>query len=433
MSSDKEFLIVGGGMGGLVLALGLQKFCGIQPEVVDQAPGFGDGVGGAIGMYANGLQVIRDIDPELLKTLRKEGYDYIYRRWYRHDGTEVACADESLLTPPGSSDEVKKELTPIGIRRWKLQKALYEACVAAKIPIHFDHAVKEVVETDDGMHEIRFWQQDKSPMRAKYVFGADGVKSKVREAVIGSTEQNPEYTGVTCLMGASNVPRPVRGISFPSSVTTKCHMCTYPTAEDESIFQIYFPTPVENPDEWGMLSKEQEKKECIELADRLTKDGWDDQFVKPLREAIPGSVVRVGLRSREPVSTWVKGRMVLLGDAAHPPVPYIGQGAMMAIEDAGTLCRLIQNVCCDSGKFDETKFARATKLYQDLRLPRTAKILGSSHELGKTQQKRAESWIYNLYREYSIKLQVLLHGTLPIMIPGSTFDYAKAVDDLLAG
>jgi hypothetical protein len=96
-------------------------------------------------------------------------------------------------------------------------------------------------------------------------------------------------------------------------------MCTYPTAEDESIFQIYFPTPVENPDEWGLLTPEQETKECHDLADRLTKDGWHDQFVQPLRNATPGSVVRVGLRAREPVSIWTKGTMVLLGDAAHPP------------------------------------------------------------------------------------------------------------------
>jgi hypothetical protein len=107
-------------------------------------------------------------------------------------------------------------------------------------------------------------------------------------------------------------------------------------------------------------------------------------------------------------------------------------GAMMAIEDAGTLCRLIQKVCCSTGKFDDTKFAHATQLYQDLRLPRTQRILESSHELGKTQQRRAESWLYNLYRELSIAVQVQLYGTLPIMIPGATFSYETAVDEALA-
>jgi hypothetical protein len=107
---------------------------------------------------------------------------------------------------------------------------------------------------------------------------------------------------------------------------------------------------------------------------------------------------------------------------------------MMAIEDAGTLCRLIQHVCCSTpgGTFDGTKFAQATQLYQDLRLPRTQQILGSSHALGKTQQRRAESWMYNLYRELSIAVQVKLYGTLPIMIPGATFSYETAVNEALA-
>ena len=104
---------------------------------------------------------------------------------------------------------------------------------------------------------------------------------------------------------------------------------------------------------------------------------------------------------------------------------------MMAIEDAGTLCRLIQHVCCSTGTFDDTKFAQAAQMYQDIRLPRTQQILGSSHALGKTQQRRAESWIYNLYRELSIAVQVKLYGTLPIMIPGATFSYENAVREAL--
>jgi len=105
----------------------------------------------------------------------------------------------------------------------------------------------------------------------------------------------------------------------------------------------------------------------------------------------------------------------------------------MAIEDAGTLCRLIQYICCSNGgTFDGMKFTQATKMYQDLRLPRTQQILGSSHALGKTQQRRAESWWYNIYRELCIAIQVKMYGTLPIMIPGATFSYGMAVDKALA-
>jgi salicylate hydroxylase len=59
------------------------------------------------------------------------------------------------------------------------------------------------------------------------------------------------------------------------------------------------------------------------------------------------SVIRVGLRARDPVPKWVEGRCILLGDAAHPPVPYIGQGAMMAFEDAGIAAVLLKQFCVD--------------------------------------------------------------------------------------
>ena len=107
------------------------------------------------------------------------------------------------------------------------------------------------------------------------------------------------------------------------------------------------------------------------------------------------------------------GRVVLVGDAAHPPVPYIGQGAMMAMEDVGVLARLLRHHCCDGGAapFDpaDAKLAAAAAAYQAIRIPRVRKVLGSSHTLGKTQQLRADSWLYNLKREWSIRLQVLAY------------------------
>ena len=63
---------------------------------------------------------------------------------------------------------------------------------------------------------------------------------------------------------------------------------------------------------------------------------------------------------------------------------------------------------------------------KSLRIPRTRKVLGSSHTLGKTQQRRAESWIYNLKREWSIRFQVAMYGTLPIMKPGTPVHEAIA-------
>ena len=113
MAMAPTVIIAGAGIGGLTLALALKKHCGLEESeilVLEQAPAFGDGVGGGIGLYANGLRVLRDASPALLAAVREAGYPYVYRRWLRHDGTEVAVAEEKELCDD-------PELQSLGIRR----------------------------------------------------------------------------------------------------------------------------------------------------------------------------------------------------------------------------------------------------------------------------------------------------------------------------
>lgn len=134
---------------------------------------------------------------------------------------------------------------------------------------------------------------------------------------------------------------------------------------------------------------------------------------------------------------WHTGKVVLLGDAAHPPVPYIGQGAMMAIEDAGILLMLLKHYCgqlaLDSEpkepKFMDENFDKAVAMYQLMRLPRTTEMLKRSQQLGDLQLARASapSLLQKFKNEFFIKLNVFRHGTLPTMWFGSGFDYKSEV------
>ena len=627
-SSAEEYhpvVIVGGGIGGLVLALCLDqvynhnnkddnnnKLIRLPIHVYESTSAYTDNAGGAIGLYPNGLRVLRnlkDTAPNLLSQVRNAGCDYVYRRWMRHDGLEVAVAREDELLPDvveikkvGDDDDggeeegersgedcsteketnvlttttsatdinttqeddkggqranrrprggsfrivgeslrkisevsnrisgisltstesstttttttattvVESELQSLGIRRWKYQQVLYEACEQAGIVIHFGKRLQTVTTTtnqlnddDDVSHaKTMLHFKDGSKVMTSLLIGADGINSKVRNYVVHpspttttatTTETTanqqqqqqsleeflPNYTGVTCLMGCANVPR-IRGICFPSSATTKCHACYYPTKvpkeEDiidtnneekstdnkkyadnnnyEQVFQIYFPSPIERPDTWRTLTPDEAKTECKELAKKLREDGWDEQFLAPLESSTLTGVLRVGLRSREALDVWhvgddaadnddeeevcsgtSVGRAVLLGDSSHPPVPYIGQGAMMAMEDAGTLSLLLAHFCPINGDSESTidlsKFQTAMQVYENLRVPRTKAVLGSSVQLGKTQQKRADSKLYNAWREVSIKAQVWAYGTLPVMKPGAAFDYRAKVAEAL--
>ena len=75
---------------------------------------------------------------------------------------------------------------------------------------------------------------------------------------------------------------------------------------------------------WGNLSQEVGKEECRKIAEDLRSKGWHEKYVKPLENVI--QAVRVGFALLEPkLETWVNGRVALVGDAAHPPVPYIGK------------------------------------------------------------------------------------------------------------
>jgi 2-polyprenyl-6-methoxyphenol hydroxylase-like FAD-dependent oxidoreductase len=502
--------------------------------------------------------------------------------------TSSSNANSSAASTPASPRVIiETELLSLGIRRWKYQQILYEACCDAGIQIHFGKRLQSVVslnaaaaaaavmnnDVDAGMNAdveqnaisnnngdgprtlLQF--KDGTKITTSLLIGADGINSRVRKYVTHPTiipsmttttttattianianeqsltikkekeeeEYVPAYTGVTCLMGCANVPRPVRGICFPSSATTKCHACYYPTripssvigAEGgsvdpssgkpanngdnndddnyEQVFQIYFPSPIERPDTWRTLTPEEAKEECRSLAAMLRKDGWHEQFLMPLESPTLTGVLRVGLRSRDGLDCWHVGGgdgggdaagssaedatasfaggegagddkngtpsmkqqlkqdvgcAVLLGDAAHPPVPYIGQGAMMAMEDAGTLSLLLGHYCpvreldnecgtiggsqpnATTVSLDLSQFSKAMSTYESVRVSRTKAILGSSVALGKTQQKRADSILYNAWREMSIRAQVWAYGTLPVMRPGAAFDYKAVVEETI--
>lgn len=163
-------------------------------------------------------------------------------------------------------------------------------------------------------------------------------------------------------------------------------------------------------------------------------------FTDPLSKA--DSVLRVGLRARNPIPVWHSSsptdnipRIFLLGDAAHPPVPYIGQGAMMAIEDVGILSLLLQKLCKPSQTtpFNYTNLGKVAHLYEQLRIPRTTAMLAASQSLGDMQLARgnASSWFEGWRKEISIWFNVQRYGTLPVMFQGSGYDYVEAVEGVL--
>ncbi len=367
----------------------------------------------------------------------------------RHDGTEIATANEDKLFAPEDQAEDAEDLQPIGLRRWKLQKILFEAVIDAGIQVHFNKRLESLEQTggsDGSLVRLQF--TDGTVRKTRLLLAADGSKSQVR-TLVSEGKYKLTYTGTTCLMGTATVARQVRGLCLPSSDTTKCHGAFYPTGEHEQCFQFHFPTALNegtksgtnDPKDfsWGGLTHAVEQEECNTLADQLVEDGWDEKFIQPLRHV--DKALKIGFSTLEPhLSSYVFGHVALVGDSAHPPVPYLGQGAQQGLEDAGTLALLLQHFCkkqnvpgndssllLDSD-FSFEKVESALALYNHLRLPRTAEILNRGKLWGKQQQKRSEDTKYNKVREEHIRREVFYHETLPILLPAVRHDYRQEVE-----
>ena len=95
-------------------------------------------------------------------------------------------------------------------------------------------------------------------------------------------------------MGLASIPRPRRGICFPSSRTSLFHGVFFPTAENEQCFQLHCPAGdlAKAMDTWGTLTADQVKTECRAVAEQLRADGWHEDYVQPLEHAT--NAVRIG-------------------------------------------------------------------------------------------------------------------------------------------
>mmetsp|Transcript_13275 Transcript_13275/g.25144 ORF Transcript_13275/g.25144 Transcript_13275/m.25144 type:complete len:466 (+) Transcript_13275:140-1537(+) len=455
------FVIAGAGIVGLTLALSLHKHTGIRPEVYEKrtAETFHQCVGAGMGMFPNGLRVLRDISPELLEKVRQVGKPFLHRRWVKHCGTAVVAEGNEDVLHHGDDETVSS----LGIGRWRLHQALWEATQEAGISIHFKKAIEDIVQlttkcngncNDDNQNDNDEHQEgdlvcvyfaDHTHRMTHLLFGTDGTWSKTRQLVLRDNEVDEshhalEYSGVTCLMGiAQDCPKPDTGVCCPTSTTTQCHAIFFPTLEHEQCFQFYFPLAHGDADSdtWGTLSEQVGKEECRLLCETLRGDGWDEKYCQPLEHVT--RAVQIGFcEIQPPLQRWAYGRVVLLGDAAHPPIPYTGQGAQMGLEDAGTMAALLKEYCCLQGVNDGTGtlnwdgLSEALRQFESLRIPRVAEIQKYSHQMGEMQQKQTECRKYARKQAMKLQREVFFYQTSPLMIPGAQYDFQTEVQKAIA-
>ncbi len=365
--------ICGGGVGGLSAAIALAKL-GHEPVVFEQSRQFGR-VGADVNLTPNAVHALDRLGAgEALRATAARPTHRISRTW--------DTGAETSRLPMSTAAEERYGAPQLTIHRADLLSAL-EAQLTPGV-LRFGSRVAAVGQ-DEGGAWLRLG--DGTEHRADVIIGADGIHSPVRTTLFGPDA--PQFTGLVSWRG---VFARENGEGIPDldaftkwwGPTTDQQIVTFPLTGGREIF-VFATTPQQGWQEEGWTLP----GDVAEL--RAAYSGFHPQ-ARALLDVLD-SVTRSALHVREPMAHWSKWRITLLGDAAHPMVPFMAQGACMAIEDAVVLARALEGADADT-------VADALTRYEQARIPRTAEIQRSSlaNEWLKTQGNA--DWVYG-YQAWS--------------------------------
>ena len=369
--------IVGAGVGGLTAAIALQKQ-GHRVTVVEQSAKFSH-VGADINLTPN---VVRALDGVGVGAgIRRTGARPTFRISRDWD-----TGLETSRLPMGDTAEKLYGAPQLTIHRADIIAALAEAFPIANI--QFNKRLKTVTESEQG---VTLLFEDGTQDTVDMVVGADGIHSRVRTALFG--EESPRFTGVVSFRAVVPTER-VKHVPEIEAFTKwwgpnpHSQIVTFPLNSGKDTF-IFATT--------GQASWTEESWTSPGDVNELRsfyKDFHPD--ARALLDACE-SVLKSALYEREPLAQWSRGAVTLLGDACHPMLPFMAQGAGMAIEDAVVLGR------CLSGVNTKTQIEKALATYATARQERTAKIqIGSRGNQWMKTQGNAD-WVYG-YDAWNVPL-----------------------------
>ena len=349
-----EVVVVGGGIGGLTTALALSG-TGHSVRVLEQAPSLSP-LGAGLQISANARRVLESLGlGRQFDRIATEPSRIVLRRW----------DDDSVIgqSPLTGVHEEKFGTAYANVARNDLSGILHDACSArpgiivdfgAHVPGIDVSGPRPVVHVNGSAHG------------ADVVIAADGIHSVIRSHVAGA--DRPRFSGWSAFR--AQVPRE-RVPQLPVETTNRlgpgAHVVSYFIGQDQSHLNLVFIAP---ETEW--LSESWTEPTSLEsLRDAFV--GWSPGLHQ-LIDAVEEPVYRWALHDREPLATWCSGPVALLGDAAHPMLPFMAQGACQAIEDAAVLARCLEGV-----EPTAPEVGAALRLYESTRIGRATRVQTGSY------------------------------------------------------
>jgi 3-hydroxybenzoate 6-monooxygenase len=336
-----DVLVVGGGIGGLTTALCGAR-AGLSVRVLEQASAYGE-IGAGIQLAPNATRILDRLG--LLERVVEVGV--LPRRLVLAD----AVTTRELTHLPLGDFPARYGGPYVVMHRSDLLTILLDACREAGVALETGARVAALVEAD-GRVEARC--ADGREFAGRALLACDGLNSAIRT---GFSDDEVRFSGYVAYRGAVPLSRVERHADLRDVVVwvgPEMHLVQYPLRSG----QLYNQVAVFRSAAW-------ERGE----AEWGTPEELDEVFAvasEHVREStrLLGRDHRWPMFDREPIDTWVRGRIALLGDAAHPMLQYLAQGACQAIEDAD----------CVAGMLAESPPEKALLRYQQQRAPRTARV-----------------------------------------------------------
>ena len=305
-------VIIGAGMGGMSAAIALKQL-GFDVEVYEQVTE-NKPVGAAISVWSNGVKCLNHLGLEK-ETAALGGIVETMSYIDGHTGETMCRFSMQPLI-----DEVGQR--PYPIARAELQLMLMNAYGFDDINFGM-----KMVSVADGPDAATVHFADGTSASGDIVIGADGAKSLTREYVLGGpvTRRYAGYVNFNGLVATDPAIGP--STEWTTYVGDGKRVSVMPVAGDRFYFFFDVPMPEGQPFERG-TAREVLTKEF---------DGWAPGVQTLIEKLDPATTNRVEILDLDPFDTWVKGRVAVLGDAAHNTTPDIGQGGCSAMEDAVAL------------------------------------------------------------------------------------------------